>query len=120
VQDACIFFLFVHIVQMSNKQPIKNKGGRPLANTHRIHLTLAQDDYDLLKDIASMTSTKPSTMVRDIILDNRAMLLGLRDALRASIAGETDSLTGLASKLLAEVHVQANDAQQELGKVIKK
>jgi len=106
-------FLVVHIVDMSNKQ-IKRKQGRPRANTRRIALTLAQDDYELLEDISSMSSTRPATMIRNILLDNRAMLLGLRDAMRASIAGETDSLTGLASKLLNEVKVQANDAQQEL------
>jgi len=103
---------------MSNKQPVKNKGGRPRANTHRVVLTLAQDDYDLIEDIACMSSTRPATMIRGIINDNRAMLLGLRDALKASIAGETDSLTGLASKLLTEVKRQGDDVQQELKQVV--
>jgi len=105
---------------MSNKEPTKNKGGRPRANTRRIALTLAQDDYELLEEIASMSSTRPATMIRNIILDNRAMLLGLRDALKASISGETDSLTGLASKLLTEVQRQSDDLQQELRGVTKK
>lgn len=99
---------------MSNKQPVKNKGGRPRANTHRVVLTLPQDDYDLIQEIAVMTSTRPATMVRDIILDNRAMLLGLRDALKASLSGDTDLLTGLASKMLNEVKRQGEDVQQEL------
>jgi len=102
---------------MSAKQ-LKRGVGRPRANTCRINLTLAADDYALLNDIASMTSTRPATMIRDIILDNRPMLLGLRDALKASIAGETDSLTGLASKLLKEVKQQGDDVQQELQKVV--
>jgi len=103
---------------MSAKQ-LKRGVGRPRANTCRINLTLASDDYALLNDIASMTSTRPATMIRNMVLDNRAMLLALRDALKASVAGETDSLTGLASKLLAEVQSGANDAQQEL-KAFKK
>jgi len=102
---------------MSNKQ-LKRGVGRPRANTRRIALTLPQDDYDLLEEIASMSSTRPATMIRGIINDNRAMLLGLRDALKASIAGETDSLTGLASKLLKEVKRQGDDVQQELKKVV--
>lgn len=105
---------------MSNKQTLKRKQGRPIANTHRVVLTLPQDDYDLIEEIASMSSTRPATMIRGIINDNRAMLLGLRDALKASIAGETDSLTGLASKLLTEVQRQSDDVQQELRGVLKK
>jgi len=107
-------------VQMSNKQPTKNKGGRPRANTHRVVLTLPQDDYELIEDIALMSSTRPATMIRGIINDNRSMLLGLRDALKAAIAGETDSLTGLASKLISEVQRQSDDVQQELRGVTKK
>jgi len=105
---------------MSNKQPPKNKGGRPRANTHRVALTLPQDDYELIEEIASMTSTRPSTMIRDIILDNKPMLIGLRDALKASLSGDTSKVSGLASKLLQEVQRQSHDAQMELEDAFKK
>jgi len=76
--QCCIFCFFYHDDGMSNKQPIKNKGGRPRADTSRIALTLAREDYQLLEEIASMTSTRPATMIRDIILENKPMLIGLR------------------------------------------
>jgi hypothetical protein len=99
---------------MSNKESIKNKVGRPRANTHRVALTLSQDDYELLEEIASLTSTRPATMIRDIILENRPMLLALRDSLRALLNGDSETLTGLASKMLFEVQRQSSNAQQEI------
>jgi len=110
----CFFEIRCYHVRMSNKQLKKNKVGRPRANTHRVALTLSEDDYALLEEIASLTSTRPATMIRDIILDNRPMLLALRDSLRALLNGDSDKLTGLASKMLIEVQNQSSNAQQEI------
>jgi len=104
---------------MSNNK-IKRRVGRPRTNTRRVALTIPQDDYELLEEIASMTSTRPATMIRNILVDNRPMLFSLRDALKASLSGDVDSLTGLASKLIKEVQRQGDDVQQEIEMAIKK
>jgi len=105
---------------MSNKQIQKQPRGRPRANSHKMMITLAEDDYQLLDSIANMTSTRPATMIRDIFIQNRPMLLGLQDALKASLSGDRSEVIGYAAKLLSEVQNQSKEAQQELKGLSKK
>jgi len=104
-----VFIKNIEGVPMSNKQLKKNKGGRPIADTRRVALTLANSDYEVLEKIALRTNTRPATMIRGLVVECMGTYNAMLAALDAIDSGEKPKALSLMEKSLREAQAKAEN-----------
>ena len=53
-------------------------------------LTISKADFDLLGEIAGMTGSTPSALIRELVEDNRATFMDIRDSMVDAREGNAD------------------------------
>jgi len=91
--------------------------GRPPVHKfrHKFTLTVAQADFDLLRDIGDLVGSTPSALIREMIEENRATFKDMRASLHDAKAGKSTGALSRMEKRLQEALERGEDLHESMG-----
>jgi len=94
----------------------KNKKGRPRVspNSIRMTITISQDDSELLECLAVHSSSRPATLVRELIIEARPTMIAMVEAMDAYKSNSQPPADSLAFKMLKYAISDVDPTQMEI------
>jgi len=91
--------------------------GRPPVHKfrHKFTLTVAQSDFDLLRDIGDLVGSTPSALIREMIEENRATFKDIRASLSDAKEGKNAQALARMEKRLQNKLDEGADLHQSMG-----
>jgi len=90
--------------------------GRPRVspNSIRMTITISGDDAELLERLAVYSSSRPATLVRDLIIDARPTFIGMVEAIEANRNNTKPPAGSLAERMLKHALSGTQPSQLEI------
>jgi len=93
----------------------KRKGPKPIAaRRSRIHVTLPDDDLDVLKEFCSLTGVSAATFIRQVVHQALPDIKKLVEATKEIQSGGHDRVASVGATMLAKYINEASQIQQDM------